>query len=53
MLVGMTNEVALSVAIGRRVRTGVCELVTEGTKGMGMVAESLADVALAVAETLT
>lgn len=53
ILVGMTKEVSESVAVGRRVRTGVCELVTEGMTGIGIVAESLADVTLAVAETLT
>lgn len=52
MLVGMTKDVSVSVAVGTRVRTGVCELVTEGMVGMGIVAESLG-VALAVADTLT
>jgi hypothetical protein len=53
MLVGMTKVVSLSVAIGWKVRTGVCELVTDGIVGIGIVAELLVDVRLAVAETLT
>ena len=52
MLVGMTREVSVLVAVGRRVRTGVCELVTDGMVGIGIVAELVLDVMLAEGETL-
>lgn len=52
MLVGMMKVVSLSVAIGWKVRTGVCELVIDGIVGIGIVAEPLVDVRLAVAEIL-
>lgn len=46
MLVGMKREVSVLVAVGRTVRTGVCELVVDGTTGIGIVAESFEAVVL-------
>jgi hypothetical protein len=50
MLVPTTKVVALSVAVGRRVRTGVGVLVNNGRVGIGMVAELLSETMLGVAE---
>lgn len=46
MLVGMKREVSVLVAVGRTVRTGVGVLVVDGMTGIGIVAESFADVVL-------
>lgn len=52
MLLGMKSVVSVLVAVGKSVRTGVCELVAVGMTGIGIVAESLADTVVAEGETL-
>lgn len=52
MLVRMAREVSVLVAVGATVRIGLCELVTDGIVGIGIVAESLTRVLLMTAVPL-